>query len=76
MSGKTHNNPTHAGTPRARDGSLSDEIRRQFGSAGVTRFLRSLPAFEVDQSMPQRFKNLLAELERVEADQRGLGAES
>jgi hypothetical protein len=41
----------------------------------VTRFLRSLPTFEVDQSMPQRFRNLLAELERAEADQRGLGAE-
>lgn len=47
---------------------LQEQIRRQFGSVGTTRFVRSLPAFRVEGSLPDRFSSLLVELERVEAD--------
>lgn len=47
---------------------LSDEIRRQFGASGTTRFLRSLPAFQVDSDMPDRFHSLLAELDKAESE--------
>jgi hypothetical protein len=46
--------------------TLSDEVRRQFGSAGMSRFLRALPLFRIDLRMPDQFQNLLAELDRVE----------
>ncbi len=51
-------------------GPLQTEIRRQFASAGVARFLRSLPVFEVDKDSPKRLRELLAELDRVEADKK------
>ena len=51
-----------------RENTLPDEIRRQFGSVGTARFLRALPSFQIDQCMPDRFQNLLAELDRVETD--------
>lgn len=47
---------------------LQEEIRKQFGSAGTSRFLRSLPGFQVDQGIPERFRNLLNELDRAESD--------
>ena len=50
---------------------LQEEIRRQFGSAGTVRFLHSLPAFQVERHMPERFHNLLSELDRAESDQCG-----
>jgi hypothetical protein len=53
-----------------RGNTLLDEIRRQFGSVGTARFLRALPLFQIDQGMPERVQNLLAELDRVEADRR------
>lgn len=46
---------------------LRTEIRKQFGSAGTMRFARSLPVFEVERDVPERFANLLAELERTES---------
>jgi hypothetical protein len=55
---------------RSRQSTLPDEVRRQFGSAGTKRFLRALPAFRIDEGIPERFQNLLAELDRVEADRR------
>lgn len=48
--------------------TLPDEIRRQFNSVGMARFLRALPSFRIDQCMPDRFQQLLADLDRVEAD--------
>ena len=54
---------------------LQQEIRRQFGSAGVSRFLRAQPNFQVEQKIPDRFANLLIELDRAESDRRkGKGA--
>lgn len=52
---------------------LQEEIRRQAGSVPTTRFIRSLPAFRIDQEMPELFSSLLAELDRAEADQRNAG---
>lgn len=52
---------------------LQDEIRKQFGSAGTSRFLRALPGFQVEHRTPQRFTKLLTELDRAEADQRNAG---
>ena len=54
---------------------LQQEIRRQFGSAGTSRFLRALPSFQVEQKIPDRFANLLTELDHAESDRRnGKGA--
>jgi hypothetical protein len=54
---------------------LQKEIRRQFGSAGTSRFLRALPDFQVEQKIPERFVNLLTELDRAESERRnGKGA--
>ena len=47
---------------------LQEEIRRQFGSAGMSRFMRALPGFQVEQRIPDRLANLLSELDRVETD--------
>jgi hypothetical protein len=47
---------------------LQEEIRKQFGSAGTSRFLRSLPGFQVEHGIPERFRNLLNELDRAESD--------
>jgi hypothetical protein len=52
-----------------RQGRMTDEIRRQLGSPGTMRFLRSLPALQVEQDMPDALQDLLCELERVEAKQ-------
>lgn len=57
--------------PTSSFGPLQNEIRRQFASVGVARFLRSLPVFEVDTDLPKRLSKLLAELDRVEADKKG-----
>ncbi|MDQ2632942.1 MAG: hypothetical protein M3Y43_00880 [Pseudomonadota bacterium] len=50
---------------------LQTEIRRQFGSAGTSRFLRALPGFQVEQQLPDRFADLLSELDRAESDRGG-----
>lgn len=50
------------------ENSLQQEIRKQFGSTGTTRFVRSLPAFQVKDDLPDRFSNLLDELDRAEGD--------
>ena len=51
-----------------RVGILQDEIRKQFGSTGTTRYLHALPGFKVERSIPKRFRNLLTELERTEKE--------
>ena len=55
---------------------LQKEIRRQFGSVGTSRFVRALPGFGVEHKIPERFANLLAELDRAEADQQNVGHSS
>jgi len=50
---------------------LAEEIRRQIGSPGVTRYLASLPTFSVDPGLPERLSDLLGELRRAEARGRG-----
>ena len=50
---------------------LQDEIRRQFGSAGTSRFLRALPDFQMERRIPERFLKLLNELDRAEAERNG-----
>lgn len=50
---------------------LQKEIRKQFGSAGTSRFVKSLPNFKVDNDVPDRFADLLGELDQAEADRRG-----
>ena len=55
---------------------LQKEIRRQFGSVGTSRFVRALPGFGVEHKIPDRFANLLAELDRAEADQQNVGHSS
>ena len=55
---------------------LQKEIRRQLGSVGTSRFMRALPGFRVEHKIPERFANLLAELDRAEADQQNVGHSS
>lgn len=55
--------------PNRKD-ELHAEIRRQIGSTGTMRFIRSLPSFEVAQGLPERFVNLLTELDQAESQQR------
>ena len=47
-------------------GILREEIRRQFNSNGVIRYLRSMEVFQVEEDVPQDMRNLLAELDRAE----------
>lgn len=47
---------------------LQEQIRRQFGSTGTTRFVRSLPAFSVEGNLPDRLSDLLTKLEQAEDD--------
>jgi hypothetical protein len=53
---------------------LQEEIRRQFGSAGMSRFTRALPGFQVEHGIPDRFADLLNELNRAETDRRNTGS--
>jgi hypothetical protein len=52
---------------------VSKEIRRQFGSPGMRRYLASLPAFSVDTALPERLRVLLSNLQGAEARRRGSG---
>ena len=44
---------------------LADEIRKQFGSPASQRYHQSLPWFEVDQRLPDRFGHLLGQLDEA-----------
>ncbi len=46
--------------------ALALEIRRQFGSDAVRRFVRALPAFRVDPELPRRIRDLLGKLDHAE----------
>ena len=59
-------------TKGERPESLPDEIRRQFGAPGTTRFLRAQPWFHFEPGIPRQFMELLSELDRAE----GRGAET
>jgi hypothetical protein len=50
---------------------LQDEIRKQFGSVGTSRFLHALPGFQPEHRIPGRFVNLLKELDRAENERNG-----
>jgi len=45
---------------------LTEEIRRQFNSNGVIRFLQSMEVFQVEEDVPHDMQRLLAELDRTE----------
>jgi len=53
------------------DGSLPDEIRRQFGSPAMMRFVRSLPVLGEPPDTDDQFSALLSALERAEAQATG-----
>ena len=46
---------------------LAAEVRRQFGAEAMTRFLRTLPAFRAEADIPDRFRELLDHLDRLES---------
>lgn len=50
---------------------LQDEIRKQFGSAGTSRFLHALPGLRAEHRIPERFVSLLKELDRAESERNG-----
>lgn len=47
--------------------AVAKDILRQIGTDANTRFLRRMPQFKVEPSMPQRMTQLLNELERLES---------
>ena len=55
--------------------SLCEEIRRQFGSPVIKRYLGALPPFRFEPGVPDRFADLLAELDRAEG-RRGMNGRS
>jgi hypothetical protein len=52
-------------------GTLREEIRRQFNSNGVIRFMQSMEVFRVEDDVPQDMQRLLAELDRAERQNGG-----
>ncbi len=56
---------------RERQGTLAAEIRRQIGAAQNTRYLRSLPLFEVPQNGNAPFEELLRQVDKAAAEQAG-----
>ncbi len=52
---------------------LATEVRRQFGAEAMTRFLRTLPAFRPETDIPNRLKELLDRLDRLESSASGGG---
>ncbi|AZO52944.1 MULTISPECIES: hypothetical protein [unclassified Mesorhizobium] len=45
---------------------LAAEVRRQLGAETMARFLRTLPTFRTETDIPDRFRQLLDRLDRVE----------
>ena len=71
---------THEGTllamPHANQNTraaLADEIEKQSLRPENRRFLRGIPQFQVELSLPARMRELLAELEEVEMNPRRSG---
>jgi len=46
---------------------LAAEVRRQFGADAMKRFLRTLPTFSTEADLPDRFRELLDRLDRLES---------
>ncbi|RWN30375.1 hypothetical protein [Mesorhizobium sp.] len=46
---------------------LAAGIRRQFGTEATMGFLRALPAFRMENDIPDRFKELLDRLDGIES---------
>jgi len=55
---------------------LAEEIKRQFGSLGMARYVRTLPPFAPDFETPAEMLELLEELERAETTARRTGKQS
>jgi hypothetical protein len=56
-----------------RDGAmdaLANNIKRQIRTEANARFLRRIPLFSVDTSLPQDLSNLLNQLDEAECSQR------
>lgn len=53
---------------------LPDEIRRQFGTPAMTRFLRAIPAIGETPDMDDRFAELLSQLDHAERPARSAGS--
>lgn len=51
------------------DRMLRDVIRRELGSETNRRFLKRMPAFRAECSLPDRIGALLGELDKAEQDQ-------
>jgi hypothetical protein len=51
-------------------------VRRELRSKENSRFLRAMPAFQLDASLPPRLASLLEDLSRAETDQRAGGNQS
>jgi hypothetical protein len=54
---------------------LREEIRRQFNSNGVIRYLKSMEVFQVEEDVPQDMQRLLADLDRAERQNGGRHSE-
>ncbi|UVK50609.1 hypothetical protein DBIPINDM_003786 [Mesorhizobium sp. AR02] len=52
---------------------LAAEVRRQLGAETMTRFLHTLPAFRPETDIPNRFRELLDRLDRLESNPGGGG---
>jgi hypothetical protein len=50
-----------------RHGELAADIRRHVGTEATKRLLGTLPAFRLEQEVPQRFMDLLDRLDGIEA---------
>jgi hypothetical protein len=56
-----------------RRAELANDIRRQAGSEATKRFLRTLPAFRLENEMPRQLSDLLDSLDDAEAGDKGSG---
>ena len=56
-----------------RRAELANDIRRQAGSEATKRFLRTLPAFRLENEMPRQLSDLLDSLDDAEAGDKGGG---
>jgi hypothetical protein len=54
-----------------RKGTMDSGIRRQLGTEANRRYLRDLPIFRIDTSLPSNLDELLGELDRVEQRRAG-----
>ncbi len=53
-----------------KDARLAPMIRKEIGTSANRRLLQRMPAFRAEPDLPERFRSLLGELERVQVDRR------